>query len=308
MIKRCFLSICIPTYNRKDFLIKTLTKISKFKEVGDIEVVVADDASDDNTNLKIQDFIKDHKNMNLVYKRFPKRMYFDKMVLSIVKIAKGDHCWLISDDDIPLPGSIGKIKSIITKYPSTSFIHMNYVRFDNMLKKVTSKRMVGSIKNDIIFSDAEDFFFKPVTDSYFKFLGTNTITMSTDVFDRKKWLKSVFGLKKYIGHNFIHSFAIGTLIKKYPDVYYIGKPSVQYLSNNHRVWPNNIWQDYNTEFLNYLLKIGYSKNKIEEMRKVQRQYEQREGIMKNKFLKRVYLFLRPLYVRVQYLYSKLNDK
>lgn len=306
MTKRYFLTICIPTYNRKDFLIKTLTKISKFKEVGDIEVVVADDASDDKTNLKIQDFIKDHKNMNLVYKRFPKRMYFDKMVLSIVKMAKGDYCWLISDDDIPLTGSIGKIKTIITKYPNTSFIHMNYVRFDNMLKKVTSKRMVGSIMNDMVFSNAEDFFFKAVSDSYFKFLGTNTITMSTDVFDRKKWLKSTVGLSRYIGHNFIHSFAIGTLIKKYPVIYYIGKPSVQYLSNNHRVWPNNIWEDYNNIFLKYLVSIGFSKQKIEKMRLVQKQYEQREGVMKNRILKKVYEMLRPAYIRFQYLKSKLN--
>lgn len=303
-----YLTICIPTYNRKDFLISTLSAISKFNEAKEIEIVIADDASDDETGLWVGEFAKRHKKLNVVYKRFKKRMFFDKMVLAVVGMAHGKYCWLISDDDIPLPGSLAKIKQIVTKDPGVSFIHMNYVRFDNLLQKVTSKRMVGSVIRDIHFLDADEFFFKPVSDSYFKFLGTNTITMSTDVFNREKWLENSHDLNKFIGHNFIHCFGICLLIKKYPDIYYIGKPSVRYLSNNHRVWPNNIWKDYNTVFLGFLEKNGYSKLKLIKMRKIQKQYEQREGIMKNKLFKHLYAFARPFYVRLQFVKSLLNGK
>lgn len=307
MNNKYFLSICIPTFNRRDFLLKTLTRISKIKGANEIEIVIADDASDDGTEKAVSIFKKSNKKLHIKYQRFAKRIYFDKMVLSVVREASGDFCWLISDDDIPLPHSILKIKSIIAKQKDVSFIHMNYVRFDNILKKVTSKRMIGDVTKDIYFKNPDDFFFRPITKSYFKFLGTNMITMSTDVFDRKKWLQSVKGLNKYIGYNFIHCFAITTLIKKYPSIYVIGKPSVVYLSNNHRVWPNDIWKDYNSVFLKYLDKIGYSKVKLSEMTKVQKQYEQREGFMKNPFLKFVYKILRPLYVIYQFVISKINE-
>lgn len=307
MKNKYFLSICIPTYNRKAYLKKTLSKILKTKGSNEVEIVIADDASDDGTEQMVSDFAKTNNNLKIKYIKFKKRIYFDRMVLSVVGAASGDYCWLISDDDTPLPHSLTKIKQVIQKNTGVSFIHLNYVRFDNILKKITSKRMIGDLFKDTYYNSSDEFFFKPITKSYFKFLGTNMITMSTDIFDRKKWLNSVTGLKKYIGYNFIHCFAITTLIKKHPSVYVIGRPSVVYLSNNHRVWPNDIWKDYNNIFLSYLGKIGYSKSGLEKMQKQQKRYEQREGFIKNPIFKIVYKLLRPVYVFYQFVSTKINE-
>jgi len=95
--------------------------------------------------------------------------------------------------------------------------------------------------------------FMEIDKSYFQYLGTNVITMSSDIVNRKRWIKSLTGKKKFIGHNFMHCFVIADMISKNEKICYVASPVVQYLSNNHRVWPNNIWKDYNEVYLNYLM-------------------------------------------------------
>lgn len=300
---KIILSICIPTRNRARFLDKNLTKIASILNES-VEIVIGDDGSTDDTNSVVKNFIKSNPKIRVIYKQNLKPIFFDKNVLDIVKRASGDFCWLLGDDDIPEHGSITKILSIINKHPDISLIHLNYSRFDNILNKVTAKKMVNGIDKDIHFKDFEDYYFKPIADSYFKFLGTHTITMSSDVINRKKWMKVEKDLKKYIGHNFIHSFLIGNIISSNNSVYFVAKPQVQYLSNNHRVWPNDIWKDYNHVLLNYLQSIGYSKEKIKLMKSQQSEYEKREALSKNKVISYLYVFALKVYNRL----FKLNVK
>lgn len=286
-MKSPVLSICIPTNNRSSFLQKNLLAVGQMA-TKDIEIIIGDDASTDNTSEIIEKFKKDYPSLKLTVKRFKNRVFFDRIVLAMVEAAKGEFCWLLGDDDLPKKGSIGRILGIIKKNPNLALIHLNYSRYDNLLKKVTAVRMVNGISKDIHFEKFEDYYFKPIKNSYFKFLGTHTITMSSDVVNRKMWLKAASKLKKYIGHNFIHSFVIGTMIKEKSSIYFVAKPQVQYLSNNHRIWPNDIWKDYNNVLLGYLESIGYPKNKIGIVKEQQKEYEQREKLTKNKLVTFLY--------------------
>jgi abequosyltransferase len=298
------LSICIPTNNRADFLKDNLEAVAKLIDPATDEIVVADDCSSDNTSEVIINFQKAHPNIQFKYRKYKKRIYFDRMVLNIVKIASGRYCWLLGDDDLPARTSVKKIKSVTNKHPDVTLIHLNYSRFDSILKKITAKKMAGSVKRDKYYESFEDFYFRPITDSYFKFLGTNVITMSTDIVNRKKWLRAAKGLKRFIGHNFIHCFVIGTMIKNDQKIYHTATPEVQYLSNNQRIWPNDIWKDYNNVLLGYLLDIGYPKDKISVMRKAQSVYEKREAATKQPILKYVYRIARPFIALARQLKSK----
>lgn len=300
---KIILSICIPTRNRAMFLEKNLKKIASIINKN-VEIVIGDDGSTDDTSTVVKNFIKNNPKIKVVYKRNLKAIFFDKNVLDIVKLASGDFCWLLGDDDVPEDGSITKILSIIDKYPDVSLIHLNYSRFDNILNKVTAKKMVNGINKDVYFKDFEDYYFMPIVDSYFKFLGTHTITMSSDVINRKKWNKATTNIKKYVGHNFIHSFLIGNIIRSKDSVYFVAKPQVQYLSNNHRVWPNDIWKDYNNVLLSYLQSIGYTREKIELMKSQQSEYEKREALSKNKLVSYLYVLALKVYNQL----FKLNDK
>ena len=298
MRKNYKISVCLPTHNRAVYLKKGLEAFSNLERIETAEIVIADDASTDETDRVVEEFKVAHPYLRIVYKKFSSRQYFDKIVLRLVEMASGDYCWLISDDDIPEKDTLVEIEKILRKHSRISLLHMNYSRFDKSLNKKTADKMVGSIKKDIYFDSASKFFFKPIKDSYFSFLGTNVITMSTNIVDRQRWLAAAKRLKKFIGHNFIHCFVIGTMIKKDPEIYYIAKPQVQYLANNHRLWPNDVWKDYNNVLLGYLVKIGYPKVRILEMQDSQRKYERREAVVKGKFSQLLYRLLQPLYSRL----------
>ena len=124
-------------------------------------------------------------------------------------------------------------------------------------------------------------------------MGTNIITMSTDIVNRKLWLKSAQQAKKHIGHNFIHCFVIAKMIKANPNIVYLGKPQLRYRSKNERVWPNDIWKDYNKVFINYLISLGYNKEKALSARRAQKTFEKREAATKHPLLKYVYQVAKP---------------
>lgn len=92
------LTICIPTYNRCEKLRLTLSAV--FQSIGsfsDIEVVVSDNCSIDDTATVISDFLKypqlrSYKNKeNLGFNR--------NVFLLIQNYARGKYCWMIGDDD-----------------------------------------------------------------------------------------------------------------------------------------------------------------------------------------------------------------
>ncbi|HJY98734.1 MAG TPA: glycosyltransferase [Patescibacteria group bacterium] len=305
MSKAYILSVCIPTYNRAEFLEKSLKLLARMM-TADVELVIGDDASTDGTKKIVEEFIRLNKKINVKYIRSNKRLSFDRNVIKIVNSASGKFCWLLGDDDLPKKNCISRIKSVISRYPNTSLVHLNYSCYDNLLHRVVAARMVKEIHKDVLFRSGFEFYFRETKNSYFKYLGTNTITVCSDVINRKRWLAALKETRKFIGYNFIHSFLIAKMIMHPNSVYFISDPQVQYTANNARVWPNSIWEDYNRVLLGYLLKLGYPKVKINEMKKSNRTYIQREAFMKNKYLKYIYAFARPLYYRLRYLKNILS--
>jgi glycosyltransferase involved in cell wall biosynthesis len=285
------LSICIPSYNGEKYLEQTLDSIINQKADG-IEVLITDDSTTPETGKIVKKYIKKYPNL-VRYIKNKKTLRFDRNVLNVVKNAKGKFCWLLGQDDKLLPGSLKAVISEIKKNPDASLIYCNYTRFDDILKKITAEYMVD-LKEDKIYMSADDFFFTPLKTSYFKFLGTNVITMSTDVINRKQWAKYENDYKKGIGHNFIHCFAISRMIYENPKIVYLGTPQVWYRSNNHRVWPNDIWKDYNKVFIDYLIKLGYDRKRALMMRKAQSRHEKTEAAIKNPLLKHIYPIAQPI--------------
>lgn len=271
------LSICIPNYNRADFLARSLTAIG-LQAGKNIEVVISDNASTEDINGVIKKFQVKFPNVKLRFHRNRVNVGFDRNVIKVVNLAKGEYCWLLSNDDCILPGSIKNILNLIRVQKKPAFIFVNYRRFDNRLEKVTSIRMVD-IRKDIYFDSGDNFYFRETPTSYFKLLGINTLTMSCNIFNRRYWRQSIARTQRFVGHNFIHVFTIVDLIKKHPAIYFMAQPQVQYVSNNHRPWANYIWTDYRHILLDYLERLGYDSAKVKQHKNELRQDEINERLL-----------------------------
>lgn len=100
------LSICIPTYNRAQFIGGTLESIVSQTD-DSIEVVIVDGASTDNTTKVVQRCQQKFK--NLVYYRGEKNEGVNRDMAKTIELARGGYCWMLSDDDALKPGAIKRI-------------------------------------------------------------------------------------------------------------------------------------------------------------------------------------------------------
>ena len=101
------LSICIPTFNRKEWIRRCLWAILRQVEglpAGAIEIVVSDNASTDGTRAYL-DFAA---GPGIVIHHNESNNYLTNF-WTVCQHATGDYCWLMGDDDEPSPGAIGRV-------------------------------------------------------------------------------------------------------------------------------------------------------------------------------------------------------
>ncbi len=95
------LSVCIPTFNRAEFLRQNLVSITRQfgspKVAAEVEVVISDNASGDNTAAIVKEFQNQFSNIR--YFRNSENIGFDRNVLKVVEEARGEYCWFLGDDD-----------------------------------------------------------------------------------------------------------------------------------------------------------------------------------------------------------------
>jgi glycosyltransferase involved in cell wall biosynthesis len=106
------LSICIPTYNRAEYLDKSIASIVSQKEFisEDVELVISDNVSTDNTEEVVRKYQKQHK--NIFYSKNEENIS-DKNFPMVIGNANGIFRKLCNDTLIFLDGSINYMLSAI---------------------------------------------------------------------------------------------------------------------------------------------------------------------------------------------------
>lgn len=100
------LSICIATYNRAKFISETLDSILSQLADG-AELIIVDGASPDNTQEVIEQYISRFPEIH--YYREEQNSGIDADYDKAVSYAKGDFCWLMTDDDLLVPGAVRRV-------------------------------------------------------------------------------------------------------------------------------------------------------------------------------------------------------
>src|SRR5688572_27547999 len=98
-------SISIPTYNRASILDDTLqrlfSQLDSYNLFDKVEVVISDNASDDNTADVINKYINTNK-YRIIHNRNDKNYGAIKNVLKLLELCTGNY-WMFYGDDDKLP-------------------------------------------------------------------------------------------------------------------------------------------------------------------------------------------------------------
>ena len=91
------ISICIPQYNRINYLLRSLLIIEK-QTYPNIEIVISDDCSIDETVKEITD-LATHYKYPIVFDRNEKNMGYDRNYRKCIEMSSGDYALVIGNDD-----------------------------------------------------------------------------------------------------------------------------------------------------------------------------------------------------------------
>lgn len=183
------LSVCIATRNRAVYIGDTIRSI--FDEAFDgVEVIVLDGASTDATPEIVQSLQQSFPMLR--YERRETNGGVDRDYDAAVSLARGEYCWLMSDDDVLKPDAIRKVLELISRGYSllvvnselrnldlTELIDASRLRFD-------SDRVYGANEFNRLFVE---------TSAYLGYIGAVVIR-------RELWLAR--DREPYFGSNFIH--------------------------------------------------------------------------------------------------------
>ncbi|MGJ5136331.1 MULTISPECIES: glycosyltransferase family 2 protein [unclassified Bradyrhizobium] len=108
------LSVAIPVYNFGAFLPETLDSVLDQALTKNVEVLVFDGGSSDNTLSVVRQYLKRYTNLR--YVRALKKGGIDADMARSVELVSAPYCWLFSGDDVMLPGAIERVMESLKRW------------------------------------------------------------------------------------------------------------------------------------------------------------------------------------------------
>ncbi len=238
------LTICIATFNRGAFISETLDSILPQLQ-SNIELIVVDGASPDNTSEVMGKYVS----------QYPKIRYYREFVNSgidrdydkAVAYAKGEYCWLLTDDDLVKPNAINKILAKLDGLNDLVVINAEVANRD--FSKILDEKLIKLDSNQTYKAYEGDKFMREV--------GHGLSFIGCVVIKRALWLSRE--RVNFYGSLFIH---VGVIFQqpRLKNITLIADPLVKIRYGNAMwtprgleiwliKWPNLIWsfEGYSTE-------------------------------------------------------------
>jgi len=219
------LSICIPTYNRAEYIgeaiesiLMQITPAIKDK----VEICVSDNASTDNT----QEIVKKYQDKNIckiIFYKNEKNLGADRNYLKVIEIANGEYCWWLGSDDAL---EVNTLSTLIEKINATHYdlylLTQNCYSCDFNIKyecnnhPLLNRREDSELKLNDILGEA------------IYLLGY----LSVLIVKRDDFIIDMPLDEKYIGSMYVHTYKILYLISKQKKMYHIRQPIVKWRGDN----------------------------------------------------------------------------
>ncbi|UCE36777.1 MAG: glycosyltransferase [Thermoplasmata archaeon] len=143
--KKTKVSICIPTYNRKDYLKETLESILA-QTYKDYEIVIVDDGSTDGTKDMIE------KLRTPITYHWQPNAGEPAARNKLLELAKGEFITFIDSDDLLFPYAIEQLLETLYKHGPDVIVYGTYIRIDekgNQLKRKKGRLPSGNITAEL---------------------------------------------------------------------------------------------------------------------------------------------------------------
>jgi abequosyltransferase len=190
------LSICIATYNRADYIGETLESIIS-QVTDEVEIVIVDGASTDGTGNIVKRYSDACSQLH--YVRLPSKGGVDHDYNQAVEHARGEYCWLFTDDDVLKDGAVEHVLHEISHRYSLIIIEAEVWNRD-FSEQIFDKHFPDTVRTIYEPREFDDFFRDCIR--YLSFIGGVVIT-------RDLWRERE--REPYFGTEFIH---IGVIFQK----------------------------------------------------------------------------------------------
>lgn len=187
--KKIELSICIATFNRAKYIGETLDSLLPQLCDG-VELVVLDGGSTDGTEDIVGAYAAGTPGLR--YFRQPTNNGVDRDFDRAVELARGEYCWLMSDDDLIKPGGVALVLSQLTKRRSLYIVNAE-VRSHDFSTLLEPRRL--PVEDNVFYGTDELNRLFVETGLYLTFIGCVVVR-------RELWLQRQ--REPYFGSQFIH--------------------------------------------------------------------------------------------------------
>jgi len=237
-IKPPKLSICIATLNRGHLIGDTLESIRR-QMTPECEIVVLDGASTDNTEALLSTYAKSHPGVR--YFRQATNSGIDRDYDKAVQFARGEYCWLMSDDDLLMPGAITAVLDTLSGSPSLVVVNVE-ARSTDMSALVQRRFLDFDV--DRIYEPAEmDRLFSDIANRLAGYVGCMVIRR--DIWIERERERYFGSLYVYLGVIFQRPLPGRAMIIAQPLVSYRAATEHTFSSRLFEVmcirWPSIVW-------------------------------------------------------------------
>ncbi len=111
-------TVCIPTYNRPDFLRRSLQSVL-WQSLRDIEVIVSDNAS----SADVAGVIASFDDPRVVHDRLDTNIGLHGNLSRCLHLGSAPYRVVLPDDDLMLPGNLERKADFLDKHPEVGLVH-----------------------------------------------------------------------------------------------------------------------------------------------------------------------------------------
>lgn len=192
------LSICIPTYNRANYLEVCLNSILENVKNTDFEfeLCISNNCSTDRTEEIIKNI---ETKIPVKYNKNFKNLGMARNILKVVSMATSEFVWVLGDDDLLTKDSISNAIKLIKANPNIDFFyvnsyHLDKIYLDKFVKPFHIKYLPVTMEKFSSYTkDGQLDFFELIDPKVsFDFLGGIFLS----IFRRENWMKNIYVLNE----------------------------------------------------------------------------------------------------------------